>query len=188
MAQLLQYNCFSKTIGSLVTNRHTKEREPPFPIFMGMSCRQKARKKVLVELLNEHGLCIPYIRVFEVSAQLGDAAAGRFIEEGLVCPTILRKGIFTTAAMDNIDHNPTSTTSSSSFHGTSISLFQHPSSGEDCQKRNPFSIRNNKAKKVPELTDSYTNFPLQSFWGNLSSKTRHCQCSTYSKSTTRFTL
>ncbi|KAH3830804.1 hypothetical protein DPMN_104057 [Dreissena polymorpha] len=90
MAQLLQYNCFSKTEDSLITNRHTKEREPPFPIFMGMSVYAKTRKKVLVELLNE--LCIPYTRVLEVSAHLGDCDDGRYIEEGHVCPSILRKG------------------------------------------------------------------------------------------------
>ncbi|KAH3868806.1 hypothetical protein DPMN_031960 [Dreissena polymorpha] len=108
MAQLLQYNCFSKSKDSLVTNKHTKERETQFPIFMGMPVYAKTSKKVLVELLNKHGLCIPYTRVLEVFAQLGDAAVERYIEEGLFRPSILRKGIFTTAAMDNIDHNPTS--------------------------------------------------------------------------------
>ena len=34
---------------------------------------------------------------------------------------------FTTAAIDNIDHNPSSTTAKESFHGTGISLLQHPS-------------------------------------------------------------
>lgn len=41
--------------------------------------------------------------------------------------------LFTTAAADNIDHNihnPTSTTATSSFHGTGISLFQHPSNND----------------------------------------------------------
>ena len=35
-------------------------------------------------------------------------------------------GVFTTAAVDNTDHNPSSTTSQGSFHGTAISLLQHP--------------------------------------------------------------
>ena len=34
--------------------------------------------------------------------------------------------IFTTATVDNIDHNPSSMTATGSFHGTGISLFQHP--------------------------------------------------------------
>ncbi|CAC5358542.1 unnamed protein product [Mytilus coruscus] len=74
----------------------------------------------------------------EVSAQLGDAAVSKYMEEGLVCPTVIRKRLFTTAAMENIDHNPTATTATASFHGTSISLFH-------------------KVKRVPELPDSFTN-------------------------------
>ena len=37
----------------------------------------------------------------------------------------LKCGVFTTAAVDNIDHNPSSASAHGSFHGTGISLFQH---------------------------------------------------------------
>ena len=33
---------------------------------------------------------------------------------------------FTIAAVDNMEHNTSSTTAISSFHGTSISLIEHP--------------------------------------------------------------
>jgi hypothetical protein len=36
----------------------------------------------------------------------------------------LKNGIFTTAAIDNIDHDPSSATEA--FHDTNISIFQHP--------------------------------------------------------------
>ena len=49
----------------------------------------------------------------------------RVAVEGLVCPSVLQNGIFTTAAVDNIDHNPSLMTSHSSFHGTGICMFQH---------------------------------------------------------------
>ena len=89
----------------------------PFPIFMGISIYAKTHKKVLVEFLHYHGLSIPYDRVLEVSAQFGDAAVSRYVE-GVVCPSVLRKGLITTAAMDNIDHNPTATSAATSFHRT----------------------------------------------------------------------
>ena len=38
----------------------------------------------------------------------------------------LRNEVFTSVAVDNVDHNPTSSTSKDSFHGTTISLVQHP--------------------------------------------------------------
>ena len=41
------------------------------------------------------------------------------------------EGVFTAGVVDNIDHNPSSTTSSDSFHGTSISLIQHRQTDSD---------------------------------------------------------
>ena len=61
-------------------------------------------------------------RVLEGSAQFGDAAVGKYKAERVVCPNILRKDLFKTA-FDNIDHNPTATTSTSSFHGTSTVIY-----------------------------------------------------------------
>ena len=63
------------------------------------------------------------------------ALVERFTEEGVACPSVLRKGLFTTAALDNIDHNPSSTTAKLSFHGTEISLFQHPTDSERGEQR-----------------------------------------------------
>ncbi|CAC5413669.1 unnamed protein product [Mytilus coruscus] len=99
-------------------------------------------------MLPKHGHSISYNRVLEVSAQLGVAAVSIYVKEGVVCPTVMRKGLFTTAVINNIDHNPTATTATTSFHGTSFSLFQHPSSdnvGEKCESR------------VPYFPDSFTN-------------------------------
>ncbi|KAL0198142.1 hypothetical protein M9458_006682, partial [Cirrhinus mrigala] len=157
MAQLLQYNCFAKCKEGAATQRHSRDRETPFPVYIGMSIYAKTRKRHLVEMLHDHGLSIPYNRVLDISAQLGDAVVNRYIEEGLVCPPKLRKGLFCTSAMDNIDHNPSSTTATSSFHGTSISIFQHTSSENQGEVREPILIKNSSVKKVPELPDSYTN-------------------------------
>ena len=60
---------------------------------------------------------------------------------------------FTVSAVDNCDHNPSASTAKTSFHGTSISLFQSESSGEpqnDC-------VLNRNVKKIPDLSESYTN-------------------------------
>ena len=44
---------------------------------------------------------------------------------GLVCPVYLKKNVLTTAAIDNLDHNPSSATAEYSFHGTTISVSQN---------------------------------------------------------------
>ena len=71
----------------------------------------------------------------------------------MVCPSVLRKTISTTAAMDNIDHNPTATTSPTSFHSTSISLFLYPTSDNKGEKLEPFQIIDHSVRKVPELPE-----------------------------------
>ena len=113
-------------------------------------------EKVLVELLHDHVLSIPYDRVLQISAQLGDAAVARYTVDGVVCPSELRKGLFTTAAVDDINHNPTRTTAMT-FHGTSMSTFQHSTSDNEGEKHEPLVIRDRSIKRVPELSESFTN-------------------------------
>ena len=144
MAQLLQYNCYARYREGAKTFRHSKDWETPFPVLMGMSIYAKTRKKILIDLLHDHGLSIPYDRVLEVSAQLGDAAVGKYIqsvEEAVVCPSILRKRIFTTAAMDNIDHYPTASTATTPFHWTSVSLFHYPMQADEGEKGSHFKLK-----------------------------------------------
>ncbi len=61
------------------------------------------------------------------------------------------------SVMDNIDHNPSSITVTWSFHGTSISIFQHTTPAHQGEIREPVSIKNSNVKKVSQLPDSYTN-------------------------------
>ena len=41
MAQLLQYNCFAKYKEGAATHRHSRDRETPFPVYIGMSVHTK---------------------------------------------------------------------------------------------------------------------------------------------------
>ena len=47
----------------------------------------------------------------------------QFHKEQMVCPPKMRGDIFTNAAVDNIDHSPSSTNSKESVHDSGISLF-----------------------------------------------------------------
>ena len=66
---------------------------------------------------------------------MGEALVERYLEEGIIFPSVLRMGLLTTAAIDNIDQNPSSTTVKSSFYGSSISIFQHPINNNFGKKR-----------------------------------------------------
>ena len=75
--------------------------------------------------------------------------------QGVVCPPTLKDGLFTVAAIDNFDHDPSSSASQTSFHGASISIFQYPEENEIMLKfemDTTFSMR----EVSMELPKSYT--------------------------------
>lgn len=66
--------------------------------------------------------------------------------------------VFTTAAVDNIDHNPSSSTAKGSFHGTAISLFQHPDYEGDGEKMEQIDLQDGKTAQQ-HILDYYTKVP-----------------------------
>ena len=160
MAQLLQYNCYARYRNGVATQRYSKDRETPFPVYIGMSIFVKTRKRLLVEMLHDNGISISYDQVLEISVQLGNAVVTKYVQDGVACPPTLRKRLFTTSAMDNIDHNPTVTTASTSLHGTSISTYQNPSADNKGDMCKSLKIREGtKVMTVPELPEYFTNLP-----------------------------
>ena len=106
--------------------RHSKLNEPPLPLYFGMLIHNKTRKKGPVNEFAEQGLSISYSRLQEVQNNIAGQLCHQYVTEGVVRPKSLKDGLFTSAAIDNIDSNPSSTTANSAFHGTSISIFRHP--------------------------------------------------------------
>ncbi|PIK38149.1 hypothetical protein BSL78_25014 [Apostichopus japonicus] len=113
-----------------------------------MMLHAHTRKKELVDRPSHLGLSISYDRVLQLSAQMGNNVCRQFHREQVVCPPKMRGEVFTTAAVDNIDHNPSATTSKDSFHGTAISLIQHPGESGDA-----------RSKTVAPLPHYYTDVP-----------------------------
>ena len=75
-----------------------------------------------------------------------------------MCPRLLRKNIFTIAAIDNINHNPSSTSSESLFHDTGISLFQHITEEE------PGVVKHKKSIHLSQLPSIYADIiPISVF-------------------------
>lgn len=98
----------------------------PLPIYAALKIRGTTRAKSLVDTFYKLGMCISYDRLLSISTDITNTVLERYEREQVVCPSKLRKGLFTTAAVDNIDHNPSSTTCKDSSHGTAISLVQNP--------------------------------------------------------------
>ncbi|EDO35715.1 predicted protein [Nematostella vectensis] len=161
IAQLMRFNTYvgRREGDDIKRERRNKSRESSLPIFVGVAVHAKTRSRDLVETLNKLGISISYERVLSISTQLGNEVCRRYHEQGAVCPPNLRIGLFTTSAVDKIDHNPSSTKAKDSFHGTCISLFQHPSAVLPGTVQAPIRMNNDSSDKsvVRELPASYTD-------------------------------
>ncbi|GFO04546.1 hypothetical protein PoB_003105100 [Plakobranchus ocellatus] len=65
-------------------------------------------------------------------------------------------------AVDNLDHNPSSTTSHGAFHGTGISLFQNRETESDGINRHMSEVQPDEhihSKQIPPLPEAYTTLP-----------------------------
>ena len=127
-------------------------------MYVGITVHAKTRSRDLVEALHDLGMSVSYDRVLAISTDLGNEVCRRYIDEGAVCPSNLRLHLFTTSAVDNIDHNPTSTTAQDSFHGTGISLFQQPTTENPGTTRARIDISHavTNTKSVRQLPEVYT--------------------------------
>ena len=144
---------------STESNRHHKDRETPLPLYIGLNIHTQTRSKKILNSLHKLGISISYKRVIEVENSLGSSICKRFEDEGIVCPSQLRKGLFTVGALDNIDHNLSSTTTQGSFHGTGISIFQFPTVSNYGICRDPLVILSDLNSTEYSLPESYTNIP-----------------------------
>lgn len=135
ISQLISFNCVKRCSTSITDDskpamRHNREREMPLPIYAGLKIHAETRNRGLIDTMNKMGLSISYDRVMSISTDAANSVCARFKQDGVVCPPKLRRNLFTTGALDNIDHNPSATTAKDSFHGTAISLTQHPTDND----------------------------------------------------------
>jgi len=162
ISQLIMLN-FHESLpkGNIV--RHKKNREPPLPLYMGLSSYGRGRDKALTDLMHQKGMSVSSNRITEVTSQLCRLVVQRAFDEGVVCPSNLKQKLFTVTALDNIDVQSTSNTSAIEFHGTGISIFQCPIENNEGEKRQFCTsfkdVKRNGDRSVPNLPDFYTNVP-----------------------------
>ena len=158
VGQVIVYNTKEKSKESNTQTRHSLEREPPMPVYIGLNIHGLTRCKRIIQQLHELGISISYDRVIQLEDWLAEATCERFDKDGVVSPACVRKGLFTVGALDNLDHNPSSTTSKSSFHCTGISLLQLPTENQPGESRPPVTIPP-VAPRKHILPEAYTTVP-----------------------------
>lgn len=162
IAQIIEFNCVKRRKSGVEHARHNIEREQPLTIYLGLMIHSETGQRKLVDELNRMGLSISYSRVMDIERALATKVCEKYIQDDCVCPPSLTKGIFTTAAIDNIDHNPSSSSANYSFHGTGISLIQHFNHHHSEESKQYVTLEKSdfSNKRKPSLPDSYYNIPL----------------------------
>ncbi|KAK3889528.1 hypothetical protein Pcinc_006500 [Petrolisthes cinctipes] len=94
IGQTIVFNTKKRTSHSADKPRHTLEREPPLPIYIGMNLHVPSRSKTLIQQLFHMGICISYDRVMEIEDWIATSSCERFREDGVVAPACLRKELF----------------------------------------------------------------------------------------------
>ena len=126
ISQLIRYNGVKYQRRDIVTYvRHSSSNELPLPVAVGLMVYMRSRKKSLVNQLAHEDLSISYKRIKSIQRRINNQLCSKYLAGDIVCLPKLQTGLFTSAAIDNIDHNHSSATTTTSFHGTSITIFQH---------------------------------------------------------------
>ena len=156
ISELIIYNILKYGEGQPTTSRHCVENETPLPVYNALKIHVKTRSKELIEKQHELGMSISYWRTLEVTDRIRNSVCNTYISQGLVCPPSLPKGVFCTSAIDNLDHDPSSTHANWSFHGTAISITCHPTL--DLPPSSSL-LADNKVTKNVSLLEDYRMVP-----------------------------
>jgi hypothetical protein len=152
ISQLIRYNSVkSKRKASVETPYHQLKNETPLMI------QNVIKKKKIVNKLCKLGLSVSYDRVQEVSATITNALCAKYNEDGVVCPHPISSDVFITAAIDNIDHNQSSNTAHNFFHGSSVTVIQHPRTASDVLTTTNLNIEQWNRVVNGNLPTSYSN-------------------------------
>ena len=87
VSRLIRFNSVVRRRKDSQGTYHSKDRETPFPAYLGLLMHAETRKGGLIDKLWDLGLSISYKRVLEISSEMGNRAGARFETEKAVCPS-----------------------------------------------------------------------------------------------------
>lgn len=86
ICQLIVFNTLGRKKQNALATHHSKTREPPLPVYLGVPLHNKTRKHGLVEALYDLGLSVSYDRVLEISIDVGTKICHYYGRLNAVCP------------------------------------------------------------------------------------------------------
>ena len=158
LSQLITFNCKSRRSDGASTY-HSIDREPPLPLYMGLLLHSRFREKDLIGKFHQLGLSVSYTRVKDVTDEVANTVCDAFATNDVVCPLQMRKNVFTTGAVDNFNHKPTSKLAKDVFNGTALTLAQHLHEENEGNDGPKLVLTGQKDARTPKLPESYTEIP-----------------------------
>ena len=87
-----------RQLGEQTFSRHSKDREPPLPVYIGLLIHSQTQQSNLVSNLHDLRICISYDRILEIENEAAYAICEQYKTEGVLCPRNLRE-TFTTVSL-----------------------------------------------------------------------------------------
>ena len=128
ISQLICSNA-SKQDSQALSLYQRKERETPFPFYIALKLHANSRQKVAIATFHALGISVSYGRVMDVRKDFAKAVSKQWSDDGVVVPTNIKRHVFVTSAVDNLDES-----GRYEFHGTAMTLtshLTHDNMGED---------------------------------------------------------
>ena len=163
ISQLVMFNRVKRVRATTSSKSvyHSHHKETPLPLYVALKIHAITRRRNLIDTLFNLRISVSYDRLLQMTSDLGIGVCERYKLDGIVCPPKMRSGVFTTAAVDNIDYTPTSATAKEALYGTGISLIQHLT--DESQGHNHGVVIINQSltstKSIPPLPPNYTDVP-----------------------------
>ena len=132
---------------------HFRKREPPVAVYVAQIIHSKTSNLSVISNISKLRMCISEERFVQLSVGMGNTVIDMNEKDGVVLPTNLRKGLSSTASVDNIDVATKSFSTVTLLHGTAASVNQHMSSENQGQLRIlPGTLSTDvKLKHLPKL-------------------------------------
>ena len=155
IAQPIEFNSDQRRTNS-TSHRYSSEIETPLSIYIAFLVYSETRSRILIGKLHNHGLCISYHCMLNLSTSICNTVCLQFERDNVVSPSTLRLHLITTHAVDNVDHNPSSRSAKDSFNGTAITTTQHLEHVGDGNQRQIYPFEKSKGYTLRKLPTDYT--------------------------------
>ena len=133
IGQSIIYNTKGKTSRTAVKTRHTLEREPPLPIYIGINMHALSRSKTLIQQLYQMGISVSYDRYSPSLLPSQTLASFIYQTRNLACCNVL-------SSPGNQSH-PQLTTAKSWMVPSSSTSYQLPASAPSMSMQTLYSYR-----------------------------------------------